>query len=112
LSDFCKKSNEDFVIPKPMQANADGSALEPWQGQDLTLGHEIDKLASNISLGRDAAGVHYRSDGIQGLLIGEDQAIGMLRDYSRTYNEQFDGFVLTKLDGKKIRILKGEAISV
>lgn len=104
--------NEDFVIPKPMQANADGSALEPWQGQDLTLGHEIDKLASNISLGRDAAGVHYRSDGIQGLLIGEDQAIGMLRDYSRTYNEQFDGFVLTKLDGKKIRILKGEAISV
>lgn len=104
--------NEDFVIRNPVEANADGSALEPWQGQDLTLGNEINKLASNISLGRDAGGVHYRSDGIQGLLIGEDQAIGLLRDYSRTYNERFDGFVLTKFDGQKIKIVKGEVLSV
>jgi hypothetical protein len=104
--------NEDFVIPKPVQANADGSALEPWQGQTLTLGNEINKLANNMSLGRDGAGVHYRSDGAQGMLIGEQQAIGMLRDYSYTHNERFDGFILTKFDGKQIKIVKGEVLSM
>ena len=104
--------NEDFVIPNPVQTNLDGSALEPWQGESLTLGNEINKLASNISLGRDAGGVHYRTDGSQGMLIGEDLAISMLRDYSRTYNEQFDGFVLTKFDGKKVKVVKGEVVSV
>lgn len=104
--------NEDFVIPKPVRATADGSALEPWQGENLTLGNEINKLASNISLGRDAGGVHYRADGIQGMLVGEDMAIGLLRDYSRTYNERFDGFVLTKFDGQKIKIAKGNVMSV
>jgi hypothetical protein len=104
--------NEDFVIPNPVQTNLDGSALEPWQGESLTLGNEINKLASNISLGRDAGGVHYRTDGSQGMLIGEDLAISMLRDYSRTYNEQFDGFMLTKFDGKKVKVVKGEVVSV
>ena len=85
-------------------------ALESWQGKPLTLGNEIDKLAYNISLGRDAGGVHYRSDSIQGLLEGEQQAIGILCDYSRTYNERFEGFVLTKFDGKKIKIAGGKVV--
>ncbi|NJK58896.1 MAG: hypothetical protein HC939_24450 [Pleurocapsa sp. SU_5_0] len=46
------------------------------------------------------------------MLIGEDLAISMLRDYSRTYNEQFDGFMLTKFDGKKVKVVKGEVVSV
>ena len=45
-------------------------ALEPWRGAGLTLGNEIDKLAGNIALGRDAAGVHYRSDSVRGLFVG------------------------------------------
>ena len=104
--------NENFVIPKPLQATADGSTVEPWQGEELTLGNEINKLANNITLGRDGAGVHYRSDGIQGIFVGEDQAIGILSDYSRTYNESFDGFMLTKFDGEKIKISNGEIVSV
>jgi hypothetical protein len=102
--------NEAFTISKAMEARADGSALESWQGRPLTLGNEIDKLAYNISLGRDAAGVHYRSDSINGLFLGEQQAIGILCDYSRTYNERFEGFVLTKFDGKKIKIAGGEVV--
>jgi hypothetical protein len=100
--------NEALAIPGPVEAKVDGSGLEPWQGETLTLGHEIDKLACNISLGRDAAGVHYRSDSMQGLPVGEEQAIGLLRDYSRTYNERFSGFALTRLDGKKIKIAGGK----
>lgn len=101
--------DEDFVIPDPVQASADGLALEPWSGEDLTLGNEVNKLASNISLGRCTAGVHYRSDG-RGQQVGERQAIGILQDYSLTYNEQFDGFTLTKLDGERIRIVDGHVL--
>jgi hypothetical protein len=98
----------DYVLLHPVEAAADGSALEPWRGADLTLGNEIDKLASNIALGRDAAGVHYRSDSVRGLFVGEQQALWLLRDYSRTYNERFDGFVLRKFNGDKVKIANGE----
>jgi len=100
--------NEDFVVPSPVEASSDGLALDPWTGADLTLGNEINKLANNISLGRDAAGVHYRTDGIDGVSAGEQVAIGILRDYSRTYNEDFGGFELTRFDGQKIRIEDGD----
>jgi len=98
----------DYVLPHPVEATPDGSTLDPWKGTDLTLGNEIDKLANNIALGRDAAGVHYRSDSIHGLFVGEQQALGLLRDYSRTYNEHFDGFVVRKFSGDRVKITGGE----
>jgi hypothetical protein len=100
--------NQDFLFPDPVRASTDGLTLDRWTGPHLTLGNEIDKLAGNVSYGRGAAGVHYRSDSSQGLLLGETHAIGLLADYSRTYREQFDGFVLTRFDGKKVRIANGE----
>ncbi len=99
--------NESYEIPQPVEASADGITLEPWRGEPLSLGGEIDKLASNIALARDAAGVHYRSDSISGLKLGEAVAIGLLADYSRTYSERFDGFTLTRFDGDKVRICGG-----
>ncbi|MBV8642369.1 MAG: vanadium-dependent haloperoxidase, partial [Candidatus Eremiobacteraeota bacterium] len=100
--------NEDYPIPYPIEAMSDGRELVPWKGEPLTLGNEINKLANNIALGRDAAGVHYRSDSINGLFVGEQQALGLLCDYSRTYNERFDGFGLSTLSGEKVRIVNGE----
>ena len=90
-------------------ASGDGLALDPWTGDDLTLGAEINKLATNISIGRCTAGVHYRSDG-RGLAAGEAMAIGMLQDYSLTYNEDFAGFTLTRFDGERIRIVDGDVV--
>ncbi|MEM6457327.1 MAG: twin-arginine translocation signal domain-containing protein, partial [Acidobacteriota bacterium] len=87
--------NEDYVLPDPVVASSDGLALDPWTGADLTVGNEINKLAANIAIGRDAAGVHYRTDGVDGLDIGEQVAIGMLRDYSTVYTENAEGFRLT-----------------
>lgn len=104
--------NEEFVIPNPVQAAEDGLVLEAWQGADLLVGNEINKLAANIAFGRDAAGVHYRSDSIHGLIAGEREAIGLLEDYSRTYNERFEGFVLTTFGGRKIKITNGETMYV
>jgi hypothetical protein len=80
----------------------DGMELLPYTGSDadqMTLGSEADKLASNIGIGRDFAGVHYRSDYQQGLLLGEALAISVLRDQAATYSENYQGFPFTKFDG-------------
>jgi hypothetical protein len=50
------------------------------------------------------AGVHWRSDGVQGLLLGEAVAISVLADYRRTYSETFGGFSLTRFDGTAIAL--------
>lgn len=102
--------DEPFVLPDPVVASDDGSALGPWTGTDLTVGGELDKLASNVAIGRDAAGVHYRSDGVDGLLVGEQQAIALLQEYSAAINEDFDGFQLTKFDGTPILIRDGRVL--
>lgn len=98
---------ESLEFPNPLICSNDGSQLQTYVGPTLTLGGEINKLANNIALGRDWAGVHYRSDGVDGLQVGEQQAIGLLQDYSRTYRESFDGFTLTKFDGTQININNG-----
>lgn len=100
---------ESLLVPNPVVASADGSQLLPYTGA-LTLGDEINKLANNIALGRDWAGVHFRSDGVDGLEIGEQQAIGLLQDYSLTYRERFNGFTLTKFDGTVVNINNGVVI--
>lgn len=105
--------NEDFVLSDNVQANADGTALIPYVDSSLTLGDELNKLANNVSIGRDAAGVHYRQDGIQGLESGQQQAIAYLQDQTRTYNESdFGGFTLTKFDGSKILIKDGDVFNI
>jgi hypothetical protein len=94
---------ESFAVPAPVQSDATGSALLPYNGA-LTVGGELNKLASNISYGRDAAGVHWRSDGSEGLKLGEEVAIHLLRDHKVLNKEPFAGFSLTKFDGTTITI--------
>ena len=47
---------------------------------ELTVRGELNKLASNMALGRNRAGIHYRTDGIEGLRLGEAAAISYLED--------------------------------
>ncbi len=96
--------NEDFVIPAPLEPNATNDMLIAYAGTPLTVGGECNKLASNIALGRDHAGVHYRSDGIEGILLGEKIAIAILEDEAYTRNINFKGYHLTKFDGTKILV--------
>jgi hypothetical protein len=91
-----------YVLPRPVVASADGRTLAAYTGPALTVSGELNKLASNIHMGRDFAGVHYRSDGVAGLLLGEEVAIGILRDQSGTFREDFRGFTFTKFDGTTI----------
>lgn len=95
---------ELFPVASPVVASDDGLSLIPYSGQTLTVGGELNKLASNIGIGRDVAGVHWRSDCTEGLKLGEAVAISILRDYAETFNESFGGFSLTLFDGSKITI--------
>jgi hypothetical protein len=96
--------SESFVVVNPVIASADGLSLLPYKGSELTVGGELNKLASNIALGRDTAGVHWRSDGIEGLKLGEAVTIGILTDLRATCPEPFAGFSFTKFDGSRTTI--------
>jgi membrane-associated phospholipid phosphatase len=96
--------DESFVIPNPQVADDDGLALTDYLGPPLTVGGELNKLAANISLGRDTAGVHWRSDGIEGMQLGETVALRYLQDMRATYHEAFAGFALTRFDGTVITV--------
>ncbi len=95
---------EDFVIPNPVVASRDGLSLQPYSGATLTVTNELNKLAWNIALGRNFAGVHYRSDAREGILLGEQVAIKLMQDLRTLYNEPFSGFTLTKFDGTTVVI--------
>jgi membrane-associated phospholipid phosphatase len=94
--------DESYVIPNSVIPTAEGTALGAYGGT-LTVGGELDKLASNIALGRNMAGVHYRSDYVAGLLLGEEVAIQLLEEQKNTYNENFY-LTLTRFDGQAITI--------
>jgi membrane-associated phospholipid phosphatase len=94
--------DESFVVPAARVASRDGLAIHGWDGAPLTVGGELNKLASNCTLARDAAGVHYRQDGEQGLRLGEQVGLALLRDFRLLNPEPFDGFQLTTFDGGKI----------
>ena len=98
--------NGDYVIPNPVMTNDDGTALKAYNGGALTIEGELNKLASNISLGRDIAGVHYRTDGDLGIVLGEEFAITVLKELVKTYNEDFDGFTFNRFDGTPMVISK------
>jgi len=61
------------------------------------------KLASNISISRNAAGVQWRTDYTESVKLGEAIAIGILEEQKATYNEDHY-FTLTKFDSTAIVI--------
>lgn len=93
---------ESFPIHRPVEASADGLTLARYLGSPLTVGGELNKLAANISFGRNAAGVHWRSDAIEGLKLGEAVAMSIMNEEGKCFSENFKGFALTKFDGTRI----------
>ncbi len=98
--------DESFVIPDPAVPNEAGTALVSYTGPDagaLTVGRELNKVAANIAMGRNFAGIHWRTDYSESLKLGEAVAIGILEEQKATYNEKVS-FTLTKFDGMTITI--------
>jgi len=96
--------DERFVIPDPVEPTPDGLGLQPYVGPSLTVGGELDKLAFNIGMARVMAGIHWRSDVVEGNRLGEAVSIGIMEDMKPAYNEPYSGYTLTRLDGTIVRI--------
>ncbi|HEV2851462.1 MAG TPA: vanadium-dependent haloperoxidase [Thermoanaerobaculia bacterium] len=96
--------DENYEIQNPVVPTPDGLALEPYHGPALTVRGELNKLASNVATGRNIAGMHWRTDSIESMLLGEKVAISILRDQKSCYNEKFNGFTFTKFDGSTITV--------
>ncbi len=76
-------------LPTPyVQPAADGQSLqEVTLGSNLTVEGELNKLAANISIGRNWAGVHYFTDYSESARMGEQIALGILEEQMFTYRE-------------------------
>jgi hypothetical protein len=101
--------DETQILTDCVVASSDGTSLTPYEDVALTVGGEVNKLAFNVAMGRDFAGIHYRSDAEAGMSLGEDVAIAMLQDMVRTYTEDFAGFQFTRLDGTPVSISHANA---
>ena len=86
------------------EPNEKGDGLQKvLVNQPLTVEGELNKIASNISIGRNWAGVHYFTDYIESLRMGELIAIGILEEQKLTYGENFT-MTIPLFDGGTIRI--------
>jgi hypothetical protein len=98
--------DESFVIPDPVVPNSKGTGLVAYTGPDagsLTVGGELNKVAANIAMGRNFAGIHWRTEYSESLKLGEAVALGILEEQQATYNEG-GSFTLTKFDGTTVTI--------
>ena len=95
--------DETDIVQNPQVPTADGTALVPYEGPPLTVGGELNKVASNVASGRNAAGIHWRTDALNGLRLGEAVSIGILEEQKLTYNDEVN-MSLTKFDGTTITI--------
>jgi hypothetical protein len=93
--------DESFVLPAPVVPNAGGTELEAYAGPALTVGNELDKLAANIAFGRNAAGIHWRTDYSESVRLGEAIALGILEEQKIAHNQDFT-YTLTKFDGTTV----------
>ncbi len=110
LKAWFKENQRLSVLPvpiKPMVSNDRGTDLVAYKGPnagDLTVGGELNKLAANISIGRNMAGVHWRSDYTESIKLGERVALHILSKQRRDYHEKGWSFTLTRFDGSVVTI--------
>lgn len=71
--------DDAFLDPRlpPDDNITDPKLLKNYPGE-LKIGHELNKLASNVAMGRSMGGVHFRTDNMRSLRIGEMLAIVVL----------------------------------
>ena len=70
----------------------------------LTVGGELNKVAANIAIARNMAGVHWRSDYQQSIYLGERVALHILKRQRHNYHEKDWSFTLRRFDGTKVTI--------
>ena len=94
--------DESFVIPNPCRSGQRWARPASLDRTTADRRRELDKLASYVAIGRNIAGVHWRSDATESLRLGEEVAIRFRKEERGCLNEKFDGFRLTRFDGTTV----------
>lgn len=94
--DTLLERSEPYGEKWPMRAyvtgvDADGKGLclelPEVERRQLTIEGELNKLASNVAMGRSMGGVHWRTDNTRSLVLGEAMAAQILADVTTDVNE-------------------------
>lgn len=81
-----------------------GTSLKTATGSpSLTVQGELDKLAANIAIARNFAGVHYYTDYFASLRQGERLTVSILEEQAALYNEPMS-LSFTSFDGDRLRV--------
>jgi len=93
------------ALPKPVEADPNNPATlrSVDDSPNLTIQGELDKLAANVSIGRNFGGVHYYPDYYESLRMGERIAISILQEQMLTYREPVT-MRFTSFDGDYVMI--------
>ena len=100
---FKRKELGDTPIAYTPEPNRDTLRRDELE-EPLTLEGELNKLAANISIGRNMAGVHFFSDYYDSLRMGEEIAIAILEEQALTYPKYDFVFSVPTFDGAVRRI--------
>jgi hypothetical protein len=76
---------------------------------NITVGSELNKIASNVAMGRSMGGVHWRTDNTRSLRLGEEIAIEILKKRTAEYAERPVSFTFRSFDRQRVHITKGQA---
>ena len=106
---WCSMSDEERKdIPFPTAVAPDPAnecrTLKQVPDVQLTIQQELDKLAANIAIGRNFAGVHFYSDYHASLRMGERMAVSILQEQMLTYREPVS-MRFTSFDGDHVMLV-------
>ncbi|TYC51317.1 vanadium-dependent haloperoxidase [Rhodobacterales bacterium] len=103
----------ELFVSRPAKSSPELSVLEPWTGdsEDVTLEGELNKLAANISIARNMAGVHFYTDYFDSLRMGERIAVGILQEQMLNYTEKVC-MTFRSFDGDRLEISTSGGTSV
>ena len=90
---------EDFCDPQEYVAPDAGN---------ITVGGELNKIASNVAMGRSMGGVHWRTDNTRSLRLGEQIAMEILRKRTDEYAERPVSFTFRSFDRQRVHITEGQ----
>jgi hypothetical protein len=91
-------------IAETFEPNPSGRKLKAIKCKPLTIEGELNKLAANISVGRNMGGVHYYTDYSESLKMGEEIARTILEEQLFTYPEKVTMSFSRFLNGKSVKL--------
>ncbi|HEV7265752.1 MAG TPA: vanadium-dependent haloperoxidase [Falsiroseomonas sp.] len=109
----------EWPLGKIYEPNAAGNTLqevatpvlpaEEKVRKRITIQGELDKLAANIAVARNMAGVHYFTDYFASVRQGERVAMSLLEEQMGLYNEPV-AMTLTSFDGDRLRLSADDGV--